>query len=324
MTKKFIDEKGRGYKGMFVSMPCKYCNVKYVEILLKVSSYTETDYFSKNKFANMMKNVFITGASSGIGKATALYFAKKNWQVAATMRHPENEKELLNYSNIRLFRLDVTQTESIENALNEAIAIFKTIDVLVNNAGYGAVGIFEKANPEQIQRQFDTNVFGLMNVTRLFLPLFRKQKSGTIINISSVGGRITFPVYSVYHATKWAVEGFSESLQYELRPYNIRIKLVEPGAIKTDFYSRSKDVFRKAGLENYTDYEKIAFTNADKFGQKAPGPNTVAKTIYKAALNHSKKLRYPSGTDAKALLTLRKLIPNSWFCALIRRVIEKK
>jgi len=271
----------------------------------------------------MKKTIFITGASSGIGRATVELFAKKGWQVAATMRSPEKESSLQKLENVRLFRLDVTQPKTFDEALKGALEAFGNVDVLVNNAGYGAVGIFEKANPVQIQKQFDTNVFGLMNVTRAFLPHFRKRKSGQIINISSVGGRITFPVYSVYHATKWAVEGFSESLQFELRPFNIEVKLVEPAAIKTDFYTRSKDVFQKEGFSGYDAYEKVTLANANKFGEEAPGPEVVAKTIWKAATNNCNKMRYPSSAQGKMLLFIRKVIPLRWFLFIIRSTVEK-
>ena len=271
----------------------------------------------------MKKTIFITGASSGIGRAAVELFAKKGWNVAATMRSPEKEQSLQKLENVRLFRLDVTHPETITAAMESALKGFGDIDVLVNNAGYGAVGIFEKAEPEQIQKQFDTNVFGLMNVTRAFLPHFRKRKAGTIINISSVGGRITFPVYSVYHATKWAVEGFSESLQFELRPFNIDVKLVEPAAIKTDFYSRSKDVFQKKGFPDYDTYEKVTLSNANKFGEEAPGPEVVAKTIWKAATGNCKKMRYPSSSQGKMLLMIRKIIPLRWFLFIIRSTVEK-
>lgn len=214
----------------------------------------------------MAKTILITGASSGIGKAIAVHFADKGWNVAATMRHPENETDLAGRSGVKLYRLDVTDNNSIRQSMADTIQDFNRIDVVVNNAGYGAIGIFEKATKEQIQRQFDINVFGVMNVTRFILSHFRKQRNGVIINITSMGGLITFPIYSVYHATKWAVEGFSESLQYELRPFNIKVKLVEPGAIKTDFYSRSQELFANDAFQDYDEYEKVTFKNTQKTG----------------------------------------------------------
>lgn len=270
----------------------------------------------------MKKTVLITGTSSGIGKSTALYFASKGWNVAATMRTPEKEKELSKVDGIKLFKLDVTDPASIQSAIEESISVFGGIDVVVNNAGYGGVGVFEAASQEQIQRQFDTNVFGVMNVTRAILPYFRQKKSGTIINVTSVGGLITFPIYSVYHSTKWAVEGFAEALQYELRPFNIKIKNIEPGAIKTDFYDRSQDLFKKEGLTDNDNYAKVAFTNTQNAGVNAPGPDVVAKKIYKAALDRSFRLRYPAGPQAPALLFLRRLLPLSWFRGIVKLVVE--
>ncbi len=271
----------------------------------------------------MKKTVLITGTSSGIGKSTALYFASKGWNVAATMRTPEKEKELSKVDGIKLFKLDVTDPASIQSAIEESISVFGGIDVVVNNAGYGGVGVFEAASQEQIQRQFDTNVFGVMNVTRAILPYFRQKKSGTIINVTSVGGLITFPIYSVYHSTKWAVEGFAEALQYELRPFNIKIKNIEPGAIKTDFYDRSQDLFKKEGLTDYDNYAKVAFENTQNAGVNAPGPEVVAKKIYKAALDRSFRLRYPAGPQAPALLFLRRLLPLSWFRGIVKLVVER-
>ncbi|HSA04615.1 MAG TPA: SDR family oxidoreductase [Tenuifilaceae bacterium] len=271
----------------------------------------------------MKKTVLITGTSSGIGKSTALYFASKGWNVAATMRTPEKEKELSKVDGIKLFKLDVTDPASIQSAIEESISVFGGIDVVVNNAGYGGVGVFEAASQEQIQRQFNTNVFGVMNVTRAILPYFRQKKSGTIINVTSVGGLITFPIYSVYHSTKWAVEGFAEALQYELRPFNIKIKNIEPGAIKTDFYDRSQDLFKKEGLTDYDNYAKVAFENTQNAGVNAPGPEVVAKKIYKAALDRSFRLRYPAGPQAPALLFLRRLLPLSWFRGIVKLVVER-
>lgn len=271
----------------------------------------------------MRKTVLITGTSSGIGKETVKYFSDNGWNVAATMRSPEKETELGKLPNVKLYKLDVTNDESIKGAIDAAINDFGAIDVIVNNAGYGAVGIFEKATKEQIQKQFDTNVFGVMNVTRQILPYFRKKKAGTIINVTSMGGRITFPIYSVYHGTKWAIEGWAEALQFELRPFNIKIKNVEPGAIKTDFYERSMDLFKKEGLTDYDSYEQITYQNSQKAGKDAPLPIIVAKTIFKAANDDKFKLRYPASAQSSMLLFVRWLLPLNWFMGIVRSVVEK-
>ena len=271
----------------------------------------------------MNKTILITGASSGIGKATAIYFAQRGWNVAATMRTPEREQELVKYPNIKLFRLDVTNEESIALAITNAIKAFGQVDVLLNNAGYGGVGVFEAATKEQIQQQFDTNVFGLMNTIREILPYFRERRSGTIINITSVGGIITFPTYSIYHASKWAVEGFAEALQFELRPFNIRVKNIEPGAIKTDFYDRSQVLFAKEGLTDYNAYETITVANTQEAGANAPGPEVVAKAVWKAATDSSYRLRYPAGVQASILLFVRRILPFRLFRSMVRMVVEK-
>ncbi|NVN94696.1 MAG: SDR family oxidoreductase [Bacteroidetes bacterium] len=271
----------------------------------------------------MQKTVLITGSSSGIGKASVKYFAQKGWNVAATMRDPSKEKELNTLENVKLFTLDVTNSESIQKAIADAIECFGGIDVIINNAGYGGVGIFEAAQKEQIQRQFDTNVFGVMNVIREILPYFRKRKDGCIINISSIAGFVTFPIYSIYNASKFALEGFTEALQYELRPFNIRVKNIEPGAIKTDFYARSQDLFKKEGLTDYDNYAQIAFANTQKVGNDAPGPDVVVKKIYQAATNTSYRLRFPAGIQAKAVLLARKILPFNWFKAIVKVVVEK-
>ncbi|MFZ4549164.1 MAG: SDR family oxidoreductase [Bacteroidales bacterium] len=270
----------------------------------------------------MQKTVFITGCSSGIGKATSQYFAAKGWNVAATMRNPSKETELNHLSNVKLFAVDVTDSESIKKAITDTLEAFGNIDVIVNNAGYGTVGVFEAAEKQQIQRQFDTNVFGVMNVIREILPYFREKKQGCIINVTSVAGFITFPCYSIYHATKFALEGFTESLQFELRPFNIKVKNIAPGAIKTDFYTRSQDVFKKEGLTAYDKYTDITYKTTQNVGVNAPGPEIIAKTIYKAATANNNRLRYPAGMQAQIVLTLKKIIPYSWIQGIVRRVVE--
>lgn len=276
-------------------------------------------YFLCDKFLGMNKVVFITGASSGIGLETAKLFQTKNWKVAATMRTPEKAVELQKIVDIECIRLDVTEIESIKAAIATTLEKFGRIDAVVNNAGYAVIGAFEAATPEQIERQFQTNVFGLMNVCREILPYFREQKRGHIVNIASVGGRMTFPLYSLYHATKWAVEGFSESLQYELEQFNIRVKLIEPGPIRTDFYDRSQDVAKKDGLTAYDEITRRAVANMDKNGVDAPDGTVVAQAIYDAVTDETSKLRY--GVNTKGLLKLRRFLPDRAYFRFIRKII---
>ena len=238
----------------------------------------------------MSEVVLITGASTGIGKAAALYFHQRGWKVAATMRTPEKCDWAPADDRFFCVALDVTNTESIGAALSQVLQRFGGLDVLINNAGYGLVGPFEGTDPDQVRRQFETNVFGLMNVTRAALPHFRQKRGGSILNVSSVGGRVTFPLYSCYHSTKWAVEGFSESLQFELKPFNIKVKLIEPGAIKTEFYDRSQD---RVDAPDYQPFYDKTMERLQKAGETAPGPQVVAETLWKAATDNSWKLRYP-------------------------------
>ena len=215
----------------------------------------------------MEKVILITGASSGIGKETAKLFQAKNWKVAATMRKPEEHADLSRIADIECFRLDVTDADSIREAFAEVLEKFGRVDVVVNNAGYGLLGPFEAASDEQIERQFQTNLFGLMNVCREAIPYFREQKRGTIVNISSLSGRSAIPFSSLYSATKYAVEGFSESLSYELEPFGRKVKLIEPGPINTDFYGRSEEIARKEGLNIY-DEKLDAFMDFMRKGGK--------------------------------------------------------
>ena len=160
-----------------------------------------------------------------------------------------------------------------------------------------------------------------MFVCREILPIFRKQKRGTIVNIASMGGRITFPLYSVYHATKWAVEGFSEALQYEVSDFNIKVKIIEPGPIKTDFYTRSLSIAKKDGLTDYDRFVARAMPNLEKAGAEAPDGRIVAQTIYDAVTDSSWKMRYP--VNSRAILTARRLLPDSLFLPIVRKAVVK-
>jgi NAD(P)-dependent dehydrogenase (short-subunit alcohol dehydrogenase family) len=265
----------------------------------------------------MPKTILITGCSSGIGAATVRLFRAEGWNVIATMRSPEKAPDWMKAEGILLSRLDVTEPASISETISAGIARFGGIDAVVNNAGYGLVGPFEAASEAQIERQFQTNVFGVMNVVRAILPHFRERRSGTIINVASMGGRVTFPLFSLYHGTKWAVDGFSESLHFELAPLGIRVKIIEPGVIKTDFYERSMDLVSKPGL---TAYDAFVASTAPKMleaGASAAGPEIVAKAILSAATDSSGRMRYTP--NAGVILFLRKLLPERWFYAIIRK-----
>jgi NAD(P)-dependent dehydrogenase (short-subunit alcohol dehydrogenase family) len=274
--------------------------------------------------SNMNKTVFITGASSGIGLETALYFFERKWNVIATMRNPEKRRTPLHEKGLPdLVHLDVMDSVSIRAAVQYALDKYQSVDVLVNNAGYAVYGPFEATTQAQVARQFNTNVFGLMEVTREFLPIFRRQKGGVLINVASMGGRIGFPLYALYNSTKWAVEGFSEALQYELQPLNIKVKIIEPGVIKTDFYDRSLDPVDSTALT-------AAYGDILKRGQQRPGrttvragtePRIVARTIYQAATDASWRLRYPVGNDAWQVSLLRRLLPEKMFYWLLEKVV---
>jgi len=267
----------------------------------------------------MSKTVLITGASTGIGRETAKYFQQKGWNVAATMRLLEDEKELSKLQNVICPKLNVTDEKSIALAIESTIDRFGAIDVIVNNAGYSLTDAFEAATTEQLQRQYDVNVFGVMNVVRAILPHFRKRESGIIVNVSSVGGKMTMPLYSMYNSTKWAVSGFSEALQYELRPFNIKVKIVEPGAVITDFYDRSMTHTKKDGLVEYNEYKQKVYAVNNKFASIGNKPIKTAKVIYKTATAKNWKQYYPSGGDAKVFLSLRKYLPLSWFNGIVRK-----
>ncbi|MBN1695884.1 MAG: SDR family oxidoreductase [Spirochaetales bacterium] len=268
------------------------------------------------------KTVFITGASSGIGRATALLFYKKGWNVSATMRNPDKADLPAGDDRIMTPACDVTDVKSIDNAVDETLTSFSAIDVLVNNAGYSLMGPFEGYTSSQIRKQFETNVFGLMAVTKAVLPHFRTRKKGTIINVTSGAGRMTFPLYCVYNASKWAVEGYSESLAFELRPLNIRVKIIEPGIIKTDFYSRSQEKQAGVNINDYTAYSNRVEKKMDALTRLiGSGPEKVAKTIFRAASSKGYRLRYPAAGYAVTILFFRKLIPERLFIWTIRKFV---
>jgi NAD(P)-dependent dehydrogenase (short-subunit alcohol dehydrogenase family) len=266
----------------------------------------------------MAKTILITGASSGIGRATALYFAQKGWNVAATMRDPRKPDAALHHPQISVSALDVTDADSIARAVEETLARYKKIDVLLNNAGYALFGPIEASDSGQIQQQFATNFFGLIKVTQQVIPAMRAAGEGLILNVSSIVGRLALPYAPSYVATKFAVEGLSESMRYELDPFHIRVKLIEPGSILTEFGKGSMQV---ASSELYrVSMEKFlgVFT---KSNARAASPEDVAKVIYRAANDGSNRLRYLAKPGP--LFWLNRFLPDAaWQRLLVKAMVK--
>jgi NAD(P)-dependent dehydrogenase (short-subunit alcohol dehydrogenase family) len=237
----------------------------------------------------MAKTILITGTSSGIGRSTALYFAERGWNVAATMRDPLKADPMLQHPQISLLALDVTNSESIARAIADTLTRCQKIDVLLNNAGYGLFGPIEALSDQQIQEQFATNFFGLIGMTQQILPAIRDAGGGLIINVSSIVGRFALPYASTYVATKFAVEGLSESMRYELEPFRIRVKMIEPGSIATEFGKGSKQIAVSDPYRASMDKFLAVFAKGNSAGAK---PEQVAKVIYRAANDSSNRLRY--------------------------------
>jgi short-subunit dehydrogenase len=272
----------------------------------------------KFKKYNMNKTILITGASSGIGKETAKLFQSKGWNVIATMRTPEKELELKQFDNVLVTKLDVLDETSIEQAFILGIQTFGKIDVLLNNAGYGAYGPLETFSRERIIRQFDTNVIGLLDVTKRVLPHFRHNKQGIIINISSIGGKITFPLGSLYHGTKFAVEGISEALNYEVEQFGGQVKIIEPGMIATDFSSRSFDFSNDENIKEYQNIVGLFMSALPSMAENASPASVVAEVIFEAATDGKNQLRYTAGEDAKMLISNREQLNDTTFISGIK------
>lgn len=262
------------------------------------------------------KTVLITGASSGIGKASAEYFSKKGWNVSATMRTPTKAGDWANGRNVICPRLDLTVPETINAAIDKTLEQFGRIDVLVNNAGYALMGPVEGVTSEQLHHQFQINVFGAISTMQAVIPLFRQQGEGTIINVASIGGRIGFPLTASYHGTKWAIEGISEAMRYELQPLGIRVKIIEPGGIKTNFINQGAVwAIHPAYSETIAQVKQFMY----RINDSLPEPDKVAKAIYQAANDRSNRLRYsPHG---EIFLLLHQLLPDRIWRTLVERIM---
>ena len=269
----------------------------------------------------MVKTVLITGASSGIGKATAQRFASEGWNVVATMRQPDRTAYF--GRDVLVTRLDVTDTASIQAAVTMTAQEFGGIDLLINNAGYGQYGLFEAIPADKVREQFDVNVFGVMEVTRAALPHLRARRGGGIINLSSGAGLYTLPMMSLYCASKFALEGWSEALAYELSSQNIFVKLVEPhgGVTDTRFLERQNAAAAHPDdeLTAYDDYvEKTRQTFAGFEAARTITAGDVAKIVFDAATDGRDQLRYLAGNDTRGFIRAWDQLGNADYVAFMR------
>jgi NAD(P)-dependent dehydrogenase (short-subunit alcohol dehydrogenase family) len=265
--------------------------------------------------ANKQKVAIVTGSSSGIGYATSLMLARKGFYTYASVRNISRSSSLEYKANaeklpLKLIQLDVTDVDSVKDAIEKIVSEKGRIDVLVNNAGYGLFGAFEDISLDEIKAQYDTNVFGLIRTTQAVLPTMRKQKSGIIVNVSSINGQVAFPVISAYVSTKFATEGLSESIAYEVEPFGIKVVLIEPGPVGSNFMKGS--ILPKRALDPQSPYSQLVQNvNAKITSQheNATSPEEVAKTIVQAILTEKPEFRYVVGNDAVSLLEARKNMP---------------
>ena len=270
------------------------------------------------------KVALVTGSSSGMGFTTAVMLARAGIHTYASMRNLKKSKTITDLADkenlpLQVIQLDVNDDKSVKDAIAKIVTEKERIDVLVNNAGYGLFGSIEDVSIEEMKAQFETNFFGVMRVTQLVLPTMRKQKSGTIVNVSSVGGRISLPVLSAYNSTKFALEGLSESMSYELEPFGIKVVIIEPGVIRTNIMNSS--IFAKKAQDPKSPYfsliQKVESNFKSMMENKSSPPEEVAKVILGALTSKNPQLRYTVGDDAATMIQARVNMSDNEFKKMI-------
>ena len=285
-----------------------------------MSSNTMASSSSSNQ-----KVAVVTGSSTGIGYETSLILARNGFLTYATMRNLNKSESIESITTkenlpIHIKQLDVTDDTSVKNAVEAISSETGRIDLLVNNAGYGLNGALEDLAMDEIKAQYETNLFGLIRTTQAVLPIMRRQKSGTVINISSGVGRFGLPGSSAYVSTKFAVEGLSESMSYELEPFGIKVVLVEPGVIKTNFVDSM--VIARKSQDPKSPYSQIIqkmVTGLEEMMKNGSSPDLVAKVVLNAAINENPSLRYLAGNDVEQLLESKRKMPDEEFYKMMKQ-----
>jgi len=275
--------------------------------------------------ASNAKVAVVTGSSSGIGLATALELARKGFFTYATARNPAKAGAITEAAKkeripISVVQLDVNDDNSVKNAVKRILNEKGRIDVLVNNAGYGLGGAFEDTSMEEVRTQYETNVFGLIRTTQAVLPAMRKQRSGIIVNISSGAGRLGYPGASVYVSSKHAIEGLSESIAYELEPFGIRVVLVEPGVVKTNFANDM--VFAKKAQEPNSPYSQMMQrmgANWQSMVENGSSAELVARVVLDAITSKDPNLRYIAGKDMEGWMQARTSMSDVEFFKVMKQ-----
>jgi NAD(P)-dependent dehydrogenase (short-subunit alcohol dehydrogenase family) len=276
--------------------------------------------------ASGQKVAVITGSSSGIGYETSLTLARNGFLTYATMRNLAKSDTIKSVAtkeklSIHTNQLDVTDYKSVNNAVQAIVSEVGAIDVLVNNAGYVLSGAFEDLAMEEVKDQYETNLFGVIRTTQAVLPIMRQQKSGIIVNISSGVGRFGYPGGSAYVSTKFALEGLSESMAYELEPFGIKVILIEPGVIKTNFPQRM--VIARKSQNPTSPYSQIMQKIAASFGQmleNGSAADLVAKVVLKAVKSENPSLRYLAGKDVEMWIEGRKSMSDDEFYKMMKQI----
>lgn len=275
------------------------------------------------------KVAIVTGSSSGIGYVTSLLLARNRFHTYATMRNIEKSADIQEIANkerlpLQVIQLDVNDDASIRNSIKRVERENERIDVLVNNAGYGLVGAFEDLSVEEIKSQFETNFFGVIRLTQQVLPIMRKQKSGTIVNVSSGAGRIGFPGMSAYVSSKFALEGLSESMSYELEPFGIKVVIIEPGVIRTNFKKNSvmsKKSSDNSSISPYSTIIQKIDSSISSIIEHATPPEEVAKAILHAITSNNPELRYLVGNDMIMMAETKKSMSDEDFRKMMMQSI---